>query len=100
MIVATARRDLTADHRIEYADTNGIVLLQCQHSKRRSHRLGIIKLRHRSRFELHRFAAVDNQHDANVRVFFELLQIVTIGSRPKLPVNTAQVIPGHVFTVL
>lgn len=62
--------------------------------------LGVLEFRERSGAELHGFAAVNQECHAGVGVVLELFEVITVRTRPKLPVDAADIVTRDVFTML
>ncbi len=76
------------------------MLFKNEHADGSSDGSGIIELGERSGAELHGFAAVHEQGDADVGVVFELFEVVAVGAGPEFPVDAANVVAGDVFAML
>ena len=85
---------------VERNAADGVVLLEHQVGQAGGERAGVFVLVQRPAAVPHAVRDVDQQRAAQVRVFFELLDVQAVLPRPDLPVDVPQIVAGHVFAML
>ena len=94
------RRHMLDDLTVERHETDAVALAMDQVRQAGSQNPGVIELRDAAAAVVHRLRHVEQHREVHVRLGFVLLDVVAVGPRPDAPIHPANIVTGHVPTML